>query len=104
MERLVTSGCGVCGKPLSASQQQWCSNAHRQAAYRRRRHQPAAAALPPAHSRRQGTVYECPDCDTRLVGEQYCPDCHTFARRVGPGGVCPCCGEIVTLAELIAGM
>jgi hypothetical protein len=44
-------------------------------------------------------VYECPECEERL-GERRCPDCNVFCRRVGPGGSCPSCGEIVVTDEL----
>ena len=37
------TACGLCGKALAAGQKQWCSNAHRQAAYRRR-HQPTRSS------------------------------------------------------------
>jgi hypothetical protein len=47
------------------------------------------------------TVYECDECATRLLGEQYCHDCATFMRRIGHGGLSPCCGEPVTVDELL---
>jgi len=47
------------------------------------------------------TVYICPSCDTRFLGEQRCPDCHTFARRLGPGGPCPHCDEPVAVNDLL---
>ena len=56
--------------------------------------------VPAAQSLREHTVYECPDCEQRLLGEQRCPDCATFARRVGPGSACPHCGEPVAIADL----
>jgi len=34
-------------------------------------------------------VYICPICQTRYLGQQYCPDCHTFCEGAGPGGCCP---------------
>ena len=45
-------------------------------------------------------VYECPDCEERYVGERRCPECNLWCRRVGRGGHCPSCDEIVTLEEL----
>jgi len=30
------------------------------------------------------TVYQCPMCEVRFIGEQYCEECHSFARRLGP--------------------
>jgi predicted amidophosphoribosyltransferase len=40
-------------------------------------------------------------CDARLIGEQYCEECHSFARRLGPGGNCPCCDEPISITELL---
>lgn len=36
----------------------------------------------------------------RYLGAQYCPDCQTFCRRVGPGGLCPQCDEPVAYVDL----
>ena len=47
------------------------------------------------------TVYQCPMCEVRLIGEQYCEECHSFARRLGPGGNCPCCDEPISVTELL---
>ncbi len=44
-------------------------------------------------------VYECGSCGERLV-ERRCPDCNVFARRLGAGGRCPSCDEIVLASEL----
>ena len=44
-------------------------------------------------------VYECPSCEERLA-ERRCPDCNVFCRRLGPGGRCPGCGDVVLVAEL----
>jgi hypothetical protein len=37
----------------------------------------------------------------RAVGEQRCADCSVFMRRLGLGGLCPCCDEPVTVDELL---
>jgi hypothetical protein len=47
-----------------------------------------------------GVVYECPGCEERFVDERRCPECNLFCRRIGPGGCCPSCGEIVAAEEL----
>ncbi len=101
-------------------------DACRQAAWRRRHSTPGtsgASALGEAQGRLSGrarrlppsppsgearparplTVYECPSCGARYLGEQRCPDCGLFCRRVGPGGRCPHCDEPVAIADLIAG-
>ncbi len=47
-----------------------------------------------------GTVYECPDCETRYLDERRCPDCNLFCRRVDAGGNCPHCDEPVAVSDL----
>jgi hypothetical protein len=68
----------------------------------RRRHQPppGPVTVPAAQSRREHTVYQCPACQHRLPGEQRCPDCGIFARRIGPGAPCPHCDEPVAVTDL----
>ncbi len=44
-------------------------------------------------------VYACPDCETRYLGVQRC---NRFCRRLGVGGSCPGCDDILTLEELLA--
>jgi hypothetical protein len=99
----ITDSCLVCGQPLPAGRPRTtCSDACRQAAWRRR-HQPpppSVEALPAAHTTKDHTIYECPACDTRLLGEQRC-ECGSFMRRLGPGGLCPCCNEPITSEELL---
>jgi len=98
----VTAPCAVCGGPLPPGRaRRTCSDACRQALWRRR-HQPTLTppALPVNSPRKPHTIYECPDCGTRLLGQQRC-ECGTFMRRVGPGGTCPCCSEPVAFDELI---
>src|SRR5712691_7866631 len=51
--------------------------------------------------RGQAPIYECPACESRYLGDQYCPDCRSFCRRVGPGGLCPACEEPVAIADLL---
>jgi len=99
----VTATCRLCGRPLQSGHEKWCSDACRQKAYRLRTQAPQPAATPslPARSSAKAvTVYECPSCEARLLGEQRCPDCQVWARRVGYGGRCPHCDEPVTLADL----
>jgi len=47
------------------------------------------------------TVYECPQCNERRLGEQRCPECHLFCRALGVGGTCPDCDAVILLVELI---
>ena len=123
----ITRGsCPVCGGAFqSTGRRRFCSDACRQAAWRRRHPTPGtsgtsalgeaqgrlsgearrlpAPTLPEAAPRpaRSATVYECPSCGTRYLGEQRCPDCRRFCRRVGPGGRCPHCDEPVALSDLL---
>ena len=82
----ATIPCPVCAQPFTpVGRQRVCSTACRQAAWRRRH-----SATPPAIPRRAApvvTVYECPSCEARFLGEQRCPDCGLFCRRIGPGGL-----------------
>ena len=98
--------CLACQNPLpiTTGRQTYRDQAYRQAAYRRRHDTPTpipTMALPPGRSRRTGTVYTCPDCDTRYLGRQRCDDCNTFATRLGPGGQCPDCDTLITNEELL---
>jgi predicted nucleic acid-binding Zn ribbon protein len=98
----VTDRCAVCDDPMPLGRPRMtCSDACRQALWRRR-HQPpppSAPQLPASRPRKPGTVYECPACDIRLLGVQRC-ECGSFMRRLGPGGLCPCCDEAITFEEL----
>jgi hypothetical protein len=98
----VTASCVACAGPLpSGRTRQYCSPACRQDAYRRR-HQPArpSANLPARRSRRDGTVYACGECESRYLGEQWCPDCNRPCQRLGAGGTCPSCEEVILSEEL----
>jgi hypothetical protein len=92
-----TIACVVCGTAFRRSGRRLhCSDACRQAAWRRRSQAPSEPLVA-----KPDTVYRCPKCETRLRGEQYCEDCHTFARRLGPGGCCPECDEPISITELL---
>ena len=47
------------------------------------------------------TVYACPECEERYLGERRCPECNLWCRNIGLGGLCVHCDEIVTVAELV---
>ena len=94
----ATTSCAYCGGPLTGrSDQQWCSTRCRQAAWRRS----GAAPLAPVVVAKSDTVYECPSCEARYL-EQRCPDCNTFCRRLGTGGPCPHCSELVVISDILA--
>lgn len=96
----VTTPCPVCGLPFTpVGRQRVCSAACRQALWRRRHQTPAVGV--PQRASRSATIYECPNCEARYLGEQRCSECGTFCRRVGPGGPCPYCDEPVLLADLL---
>jgi hypothetical protein len=100
--------CPVCQATLTSIRARYCSDACKQRAYRLRRPDRTpldldalAADLRSRRALVARTVYECPACETRLLGEQRCPACHVFCRRLGVGGPCPHCDDPVTLAELL---
>jgi hypothetical protein len=89
--------CGYCGTTFVAvGRQRWCSDACRQGAWRTRQ----AAPRPPQPAKAD-TVYACPFCDGRYLGEQRCPECNCWCTRVGPGGPCPHCDGLVALADIV---
>ena len=95
----VTMRCTHCGAAFTASgRRRYCGDACRQAAWRHRHLTPPPPIAP---VRRADIVYQCPDCDTRYLGEQRCADCNTWCRRLGAGAPCPHCDEPVTLDDLI---
>jgi hypothetical protein len=100
--------CLVCGVSLSTPQQRYCTRACQQQAYRLRHRPPARvdmavlrSELKQRHQLTEQTVYECPSCQTRLLGDQRCTECNTFAHVVGLGGTCPECDAVVLLADLL---
>lgn len=99
--RLTT--CPVCQQPtLARGRQRYCSPACKQAAYRHRQPDPPSASpITTANSKRAHTIYQCPECETRHLNLQRCPDCQLFCRRLGSGGPSPCCEELILVEELL---
>ena len=100
--------CPVCGSPIGTARAQYCSPVCKQRAYRLR-HVDLAASDTTARTkalRRQWrlvaqTLYECPLCEERYLGERRCPDCNRFCRSIGLGGACPHCDQPILVAELL---
>lgn len=102
-----SSGCLVCGAALPSARARYCSRAHQQRAFRLRQQ----TSLPDANQLRQElqqrralvahTIYECPRCGERLVGERRCPECHLFSRAIGLGGHCPECDALLLLNDFL---
>ena len=106
----LSRACPVCQTALTSARARYCSDACKQRAYRLRQTDSTPLdldALTADLRSRQAlvtrTVYECPSCEARFLAEQRCPDCNTFARRLGPGGPCPHCDEPIALTDLLAG-
>lgn len=100
-----TTPCPVCQTPFTpVGRQRYCTPACRQAAWRARHPQPApqpADSITPGPPRRATTVYQCPVCDTRYLGQQWCSDCHHPCTRLGPGARCPHCDEPITINDIL---
>ena len=47
------------------------------------------------------TVYECSSCQERFLGIHRCGQCNLMCRKIGLGGECPGCSDLITLAELL---
>ena len=96
---VTTAACAACGAAFHRQGRgRFCSSACRQAGWRWR--QAAALAAPPKSHPTLATIYECPTCETRFVGERRCPDCNLFTRRVDLGGHCPHCDEPIAISDL----
>lgn len=97
----VTMLCEHCGAGFAVSgRRRYCSNSCRQRSFRARR----ATTPPPERLKRApmgSTVYSCPECETRYLGTQRCETCDRFCRRLGAGGLCPCCDEAVAVVDLL---
>ncbi len=109
-DRQAKLACPVCGhdfEPVGRSRH--CSQRCRQRAYRLRRHhaqQATRAALAVTALRRQRqmvaqTVYQCPACEERYLGERRCSTCNLMCRKLGLGGRCSGCDELLTIGDLI---
>ena len=100
--------CPLCRAGLPSARARYCSDACKQRAYRLRQD---ATSSPDATTQAttpgrpavlaDHTVYECPTCEQRYLGERRCPDCNHFCRKLGPGGFCPHCDEPLLIAELL---
>jgi|SRR5688572_1249460 len=106
---LAARRCSVCQTGRVSARARYCSTACKQHAYRLRQAAPPSADLETltADLRRRKTlvahtVYECPSCETRYLAARRCPDCHLFCRRLGLGGPCSHCDDLVLVAEILA--
>ena len=92
----ATITCLVCGQAFEPQRRQrFCSTSCRQTGWRRTRRAPIEPVVA-----RTDTVYACPICDARYLGQQRCDDCNTWCRRLGPGALCPCCDEPIAISDL----
>jgi len=100
----ATIPCPVCQRAFVPSgRRRHCGDPCRKKAWALRHQAPPAPVVVPESlgPRRPVTVYLCEVCDTRALGDQRCESCGNFMRRLGYGGLCPCCQEAVAAGELI---
>ena len=96
--------CPVCSRPFPPRGRGiYCSSACRQQAFRARTIASSIgpAKLPPGIRVREISVYQCPTCGERQLGEIRCEDCNSFCKSLGPGLDCPECGALLVLNELL---
>jgi hypothetical protein len=95
--------CPVCATTFTPTRRQrYCTPACRQAAWRARHPNPRPATVVPARTRRRDiTVYQCQECDTRYLGQQYCHHCHQPCQRVDYGALCPQCDTPITISDIL---
>jgi hypothetical protein len=94
-----TRRCPICGGEPASARATFCSDAHRQAAYRHRQGAPPA---PPPRQLRHLVVYQCSTCEERYLGQQRCDQCNLWCRRLGAGGLCVHCDQPVAISDLMA--
>ena len=93
----VTMIC-PCGNQFPASGRRlYCSDACKQKTWRNRHATPPL----PRRAAPAETVYVCPECENRYLGERRCPDCNLFTRSLGPGTTCPHCDEPIAISDII---
>jgi len=101
---VVARACPVCGGTPPSSRSVYCKTACKQLAYRLR-HQ-RLANVHPVVLRKQlqrqrllvaHTVYECPSCEERYIGERRCSSCQLYCGALGLGGQCEDCDHIMLL-------
>ena len=105
---VVSRACPACGCTPPSTRSVYCTPACKQLAYRLRRrtlHITADPAILRKELQRRSlvahTVYECPRCGERFLGERRCGDCNVYARSIGLGGSCPDCETVILLADLL---
>jgi hypothetical protein len=100
----TTTACPRCATAFTPiRRQRYCSPACRQAAWRARQANPAPlppVVVSPRTTRRDITVYQCPACEGRYLGQQWCHECNRPCTRVDAGGLCPHCDEPVTISDI----
>lgn len=100
---LATQMCLYCSEVLPKGRSRtYCSDNCRVNAWKRRNKAAVSQAeIPKSPSTKATTIYECPQCDKRYLGDQYCYECGSFCTKVGSGGLCPHCDEPVAFIDLI---
>jgi hypothetical protein len=100
----TTTTCPVCATPFApVRRQRYCTPACRQAAWRARHADPhprPTIVVPPRTPRRVNSVYQCPECDTRYLGQQWCHECHQPCVRIDFGARYPHCDEPITVSDI----
>jgi hypothetical protein len=100
--------CAVCDRAVPGRKARYCSRACQQRAYRLR-HGPTTAPddrdLRQLLQRRRRatahTLYECPTCQERYLGQRRCDECHRFCRNLGLGGRCSDCDALILVSEFL---
>jgi hypothetical protein len=101
--------CPVCDRRFRpVGRGLYCSSTCRQRSFRLRHRQPDRVTLSDLADRLRRerrliaqTVYECPGCQERFLGERRCGDCNLMCRKLDLGGRCSSCDDILTVTELL---
>lgn len=107
--QLAQGTCPMCSRTFPIEGRSvYCGPTCRQRAFRLRHRQLDGAALTDLADllRRERrliaqTVYECPACLERFLGVRRCGECNLMCRKLGVGGRCSGCDDILTIMDLI---
>jgi len=109
VSQLPLGVCPVCTRTVPIDGRGiYCTPKCRQRAYRLRHSRSSRPTLTDiaAELRREQrliaqTVYECPSCQERFLGERRCGDCNQWCRKIELGGQCSGCDDVMTVSELV---
>jgi hypothetical protein len=95
--------CADCGRSFPRhGRARFCSHACRQRSFRARHGAHSLPLFQLPRRTRDLTVFECPECEDRFLGQNRCESCNKFCRSLGYGLACSHCDEPLVLNEILS--